>query len=83
MAPYWVNFDIRQFGSISYEIHSTITGKMSIVNNFIQQQEDEEFEGTWMMVASFNEVPQLDSINKVSRHTLLLSNNTSVSYYYV
>ncbi len=67
VAPYWVNFDIRQFGSISYEIHRTITDKMSVVNNFIQQQEDEEFVGTWMMVAFFNEVPQLDSTNEVKR----------------
>lgn len=61
IAPYWVNSDIRLSGRISYEVHTSMTGLMSQVNNFIQQEDDEEFVGTWMMVATFSEVPQLDS----------------------
>ena len=67
VAPYWVNSDIRQSGRISYEVHSTLTGLVSAVNNFIQQEDDEDFIGTWMMVATFNEVPLQDSTsNKVA-----------------
>ena len=61
VAAYWVNSDIRQSGRISYEVHSSATGLMSVVNNFIQLQEDEDFVGTWMMVATFIEVPLLES----------------------
>ena len=66
VAPYWVNSDIRLSGRISYEVHSATTGLISIVNNYIQLQEDEDFVGTWMIVATFNEVPLQDSTsNKV------------------
>ena len=53
-----MNLDIRQSGQISYEVHSTFTGLMSVVNKFIQQHNDEDFVGTWMMVADFKEAPQ-------------------------
>ena len=36
---------------------------MSLVNTFIQQQDDEDFVGTWMMVANFKETPQDGSTN--------------------
>ena len=38
---------------ISYEIHKTFTGLLSLVNNYIQQEDDEDFIGTWMVIASF------------------------------
>ena len=60
MAPYWVNSDIRQAGRISYEVH-TSTDLISVVNNFIQEREEEDFVGMWMMVVTFTDVPQLDS----------------------
>ena len=66
VAPYWVNSDIQQSGRISYEVHSTTASLISIVNNFIQQQDDEDFVGTWMMVATFSEISLQDSAsNKV------------------
>ena len=58
VAPYWVNFDIRESGLISYEVHTSFTALMSSVNNYIQQQEDEDFVGTWMMIGHFKEAPQ-------------------------
>ena len=63
-----MTFDIHQSGQISYEVHSTFTGLMSFVNNFVQQQDDEDFVGTWMMVANFKETPQDGSTdNRVSK----------------
>lgn len=67
-----MNFDIRQSGQISYEVHSSVTGLMSLVNTFIQQQDDEDFVGTWMMVANFKETPQDGSIdNRVRKLTVI------------
>ena len=57
VAPYWVDFDMHQTTQISYEIHDSFTGLLSLVNNFIQQEDDEEFVGTWMMIVSF-EAPE-------------------------
>jgi len=34
-----------------------MTGLMSVVTNFIQGEEDEEFVGSWMMVATFQDLP--------------------------
>ena len=48
---------MQQSAHISYEIHDSFTELLSLVNNFIQQEDDEEFVGTWMMIASF-EAPQ-------------------------
>ena len=62
VAPYWVNSDVRDSGKISYEVH-TNTGLISVVNNFIQQQEDEDFVGTWMLVATFNDIPLQGSMS--------------------
>ena len=66
VAPYWVNFNIHQSGHVSYEIHNTTTDLMSLVNNFVQQQEDEDFVGTWMMVATYSDVPLQYALNKVN-----------------
>ena len=57
IAPYWMNFDTRQSGVISYEVHTRFTALMSSVNNYIQQQDDGDFVGTWMMVGNFKEAP--------------------------
>ena len=57
VAPYWIDFDLQQSTQISYEIHHSFTGLLSLVNNFIQQEDDEDFVGTWMMIASF-EAPE-------------------------
>ena len=55
MAPFWTSYNLTQSGSISFEVHSTTTGLTSTVNEFIQKQfENEDFVGTWMMVATFN-----------------------------
>ena len=44
---------MHQSTQISYEIHDSFTGLLSLVNNFIQQEDDEDFIGTWMMIVSF------------------------------
>lgn len=66
VAPYWLNFNTHH-GTVSYEVHSGVSGLISVVNNFIQQQDDKDFVGTWMLVATFEDVPQQDdTIERVS-----------------
>lgn len=61
VAPYWVDSGIGQSGGISYEVHTSTTGLVSTVNNFIQQQRDDGFVGSWMIVATFHDIPIEDS----------------------
>lgn len=79
VAPYWMNFDIRQSGRISYEVHNTFTSLMSLVNNYIQQQDDEDFVGTWMMIANFKEAPQDGSVENRVNYTFNLRLNIQLT----
>ena len=56
---------MAQSTQISYEVHDTFTGLLSVVNNFIQQEDDEDFIGTWMMIASFEIPENIFVLNKV------------------
>jgi hypothetical protein len=51
--------DITIYGSIFYEVHS---GSESLliqqVNNFISNQTETDFSGTWMLVVQWDEVRQ-------------------------
>ena len=67
VVPFWAKHDLQKFGMISYEVHSELTSLMSIVNNFIQQVENEEFVGSWMMIVTFNEIPLLSFTNNEVR----------------
>ena len=42
---------------MSYEVHSSNTGPMSAVNQLVSQIEGRDFNGTWMVVAEWREVP--------------------------
>ena len=46
---------------ISYEVHTTMTGLVNVVTNFIQEEEDVEFVGSWMMVTTFQDLPLQDA----------------------
>ena len=51
----------RPEGVVSYEVHSSTTGPLSAVNQLVSQREEEEFIGTWMVVAEWKEVPPFGS----------------------
>ena len=59
---------MHQSTQISYEVHDAFTGLLSVVNNFIQQKDDEDFIGTWMMIASFEAPENGFVLNKVMLH---------------
>lgn len=58
---------------------------MSLVNTFIQQQDDQDFVGTWMMIANFDETPQDGSTdNRVRKlHSSILFINNNYEYDYI
>ena len=61
VAPFWADIDISIHGSISYEVHNTSAGSSSIallngVSTFISNQQNTQFSGNWMLVASWSQV---------------------------
>ena len=52
-APFWSNSDLRQEGSVTWEIHTSDV-QTNNVSNFIQDEYgDTVFNGTWMMVVQW------------------------------
>ena len=58
VAPFWGPVDIgRGVGDISYQIYCTGSPLLDIVNSFISDEKDFDFNGRWMLLAQWNEVP--------------------------
>ena len=63
VAPFWSNNDIsNRIGNITYEVHSTEVSQsqIALVSSFISQQQQVQFNGSWMIVAKWNGVPQFE-----------------------
>ena len=63
MAPFWSDVDIRVIGEIFYEVHSAGDSARSddllaSVSEFITNQMGNQFSGSWMLVAQWDEVPE-------------------------
>ena len=70
VAPFWADIDISIHGSISYEVHSTSAGSSSIallnrVSTFISNQQNTQFSGNWMLVATWSQVSQVGGSSSV------------------
>ena len=74
VAPFWANNDIsNRVGNITYEVHTTENSPryITLVSSFISQQQQVRFRGSWMLVASWNSVPQFGgSLTDVSCHSI-------------
>lgn len=65
VAPFWADHDLRPAGQVSYEVYSK-SNTMSSVNRFIRQQTESDFEGSWMLIAKWDNIPEAQSnIDKV------------------
>ena len=59
-APYWGDIDNRNLGEIWYETHtagqsSTSDSLLERVSNLVRSEQDvPSFQGTWMVVATWN-----------------------------
>ena len=62
MAPYWDDVDIRLAGNVSYEMHSIRSNSLesnrllSDISSYIATSTGEPFQGTWMLIAEWEEV---------------------------
>ena len=76
LAPFWSDVDISIYGSIFYEVHRGANSSLiAQVNRFISNHTENDFTGTWMLVAHWDQVreyPGLFSI-AVSRHYCFFS----------
>ncbi len=70
VAPFWADHDIRPFGSLSYEVHGQTTSLISQVGTLISEQENTLFNGTWMLVAEWNDAPEYGSTDETVSHNL-------------
>ena len=60
VAPFFTDIDIsRDIGQVSYEIHtdSSSTGILSQVNSLINEHKQTQFNGQWLLVATWEDVP--------------------------
>ena len=65
VAPFWANVDIEE-GGVSYQVYSTGSPLLDIVNTIISDEENINFTGHWMVVAEWNAVSAFNSSrNKV------------------
>ena len=61
VAPFWANNDLlNRIGSISYEVHNfeTSSSYISKVSAYISQQQQVQFNGSWMLLAEWKNVSQ-------------------------
>ena len=65
VAPYWVDNDLRNGGTASYEVHTTGSPVLEQVSSFIQTTEDDDFEGSWMILAEWRDVPLHDFFSSI------------------
>ena len=63
VAPFWAQNDIsHRVGHVAYEVHDSESSQtyLSLVSTFISGHQQVRFNGTWMLLAEWNSVPQLD-----------------------
>ena len=56
IAPFWDDVNTNDGGTISYEIH-TSGDVLQSVSQYVEAQIDADFEGYWMMVVFWDQVP--------------------------
>ena len=57
VTPFWADVDIeRGMGDVSYQVYSTGSSLLNIVNSFISDERDFNFNGHWMLLAQWNSV---------------------------
>ena len=62
VAPFWADSDIRKQGNITWEIHSrggsdAGDAYLEQVSIFLESREGVNFNGSWMMILDYNEIP--------------------------
>ena len=61
VAPFFTDIDISEgIGQINYETHTRSSSEsiLNLVNSIINKQTETEFNGNWLLVATWDNVPQ-------------------------
>ena len=60
VAPFWTDNDITGgVGEVSYQVYNnSLSESLSWVSTYISQQQQVNFNGTWMLVAEWRDVPE-------------------------
>jgi len=67
VVPFWADHNSLPAEKIAYEIFNTTSETLSVVSRFIRQQTGTHFEGSWMLMANWDFVPEYQSdADKVS-----------------
>ena len=75
VAPFFTDIDISNgVGEIYYEIHTAATSQsiLSQVNSLINEQAETNFNGRWMLVAKWDNVPPYGGSSNVVRILVLV-----------
>ena len=67
VAPFWTKQDARIEGEVSFEVHNASTSDKLLrqVSSYINNNMQNSFSGTWMVVAEWNGVPKNETTRKV------------------
>ena len=59
VAPFWADVNIAggNGGEILYEVHSGSNARIDEVSRFVSQQFSTTFQGQWMLITEWKEVP--------------------------
>ena len=77
VAPFWADSDItNSAGQIMYEVHDTFTDALFWVSTFISQQQQTNFSASWMLVAKWDDVPQVHGSTDVVSTVILSQANS-------
>lgn len=57
IAPFWDDVNTNNGGTISYEIHTGDSDSLEYVSSYIRNRTGSNFEGYWMMVILWDQVP--------------------------
>lgn len=70
VAPFWADQDPRPAGQISYESYYK-SDLVSMVSEFLRQRTEIDFEGSWMLVARWDGIPEHQSnVDKVQNYSV-------------
>ena len=68
VAPFLADHDPRLFGSVRYKVYSNPNQNMKLVSEFIRNKNySSDFDGTWMLVAEWKDVPQYPATLPISK----------------
>ena len=84
VAPFWTDNDISNgVGSVFYQVHDIMTESLNWVSSFISQRQQVRFNGNWMLVAEWRNVPKYLGDTSIVRNNTVTVTYTIIIHYYL